>query len=141
MQTENNLDTVTDDDIDAGFKNVEFETRGGRVSKVCLKPVPACRVQSLMKEMLDSGNDMLPLLDSLPPGLEPDWLDKLNLESLAKLKSIAFALSFGNSFQKKIQEAAKILERQTRTRSGAASSPASAPASANGACADGATPS
>src|SRR2546421_1054405 len=90
---------VTDDDIDAGFKDVPCVTRGGCALVIRLKPVSHRHAQKLLAETLEKCDDLIPLYRSLPPDVPAEaTLDRLSVESLMHLNSVAWALSLPLNF-------------------------------------------
>ncbi len=132
---------ITADEVDQGYKDVPCETRDGRSLVIRLRPVPARQAQALLARMMAEKDDCVPLLASLSSSDPADSLDRLALESITHLKAVAFALNFGETFQKKILEAARILAHRTNTISVAPSSASSEPATAPTPSNNGASPS
>jgi len=93
---------VTRDDHDAGFKNVEVETKWNEKLTVRLAPVSFKKIHDLMIQVMNAGDPWLLLLASMPADQGEGFLQKLTPDSSAHLLNVAWALNVSQEDQKKI---------------------------------------
>lgn len=101
------MNTVTPQDHDAGFKDVEVVLRNGTHKTIRLN-APSYRVAQRLAMELQQKHDVLCITAACPGGeharQDPEkFLNTLTLESASVVETVAFALTFGSEFQKKME--------------------------------------
>jgi hypothetical protein len=112
---------LTADDHDRGFKDVDVELRSGGKAQIRIHALPWRDAPDVMNEVLAKKDPFVVLIKSLgqlPDGSDLEkMLQRLTPFSVATLLGVAWALAYGNEFQKKIQAMGfAFLETQTQTR-------------------------
>ena len=132
---------VTVEDHEAGFKDLDIEFRTGATGQVRL--VAPCRdqVRGITLVMQEARSPWPLVRRCLPPppseaAIDPyskvGWMDKLTPDSGDRVEVVAFALTFGNSYQKKMMELGLQLAITMSSPKPEAKSPSEDPASPSG---------
>ena len=135
---------ITAEDHDAGFKEVEVLFRSGRREGLRLT-APNYRVAQQIALRLSQTRDPLCVTEAcLPAEQRPEaerFLSRLTPECGALVEAMAFALTFGSEFQKKMEAAGEQLMQAMGSTDCARNWPSSPPASPPGKSGDSRCPS
>jgi hypothetical protein len=135
---------VSISDHDAGFKEIEVLYRSGKRETIKLTAPSYRQAQQIALKLSQTKNPLTITEACLPREHQKDaerFLSRLTPECGAFVEAIAFALTFGSEFQKKMQAIGeKLIQAMTSTDSGP-NSPSSPPDSNPGKSADSPSPS
>lgn len=126
------MELVTPADHDAGFKEVEIVYRSGKRETIKLTAPPYRRAQEIalqLQQTKDVTCVVVACLQSLATpsvGVSvPDFLNRLTLDSASRIEAIAFALTFGSDFQKKMEAMGELLQQSMASTASEPSLPSS----------------
>jgi hypothetical protein len=114
---------VTDTDHDNGYKDVEVELLSGRKQTVRVKAIDWRRASEVFVEVVKKCDQWIVLIESVRDAGGEDLLRKLTPFARSELLGVAWALTYGNAFQKKMTELGNMCVNQaTATAAGAQNS-------------------
>lgn len=146
MKPSNEQPLVTPEDHDNGFKIIAVEFRSGRKAQLKLT-APDHRTATEVSLKISETRSLDPAVEACHPEFTDNTAGPLNLNKLTPDSAnvviyVALALTFGDSFQKKmLQAGATLLQSLTRTPRGDVKPSSSAPVSDQVKSEDSASPS
>jgi hypothetical protein len=96
----------TIEDHEAGYKDLEVRFRSGRAETLRVQ-APTRRQMREVRLKLITDQDPWAIVSLAVPGKDEAWMDRLESASADLLESVAFALAFGEDWEKKVEAAVR----------------------------------